>query len=411
MAPSAVPRAPRRAGIGLYFGVVQFFFAATWVVYVIYLPQLAAQAGIGKGAVATILMADQLIFVFADFATGVAADKVARVIGRLGLVALAATLLSCAAFFALPLVAPAGAPAAFIAVTALWAVTSSALRAPPLALIGKHAAKPDQPVLIALSVLGLGVASALAPFLALTLRGVDPRLPFALASAALAAVTLGLITAERRLARTAPDLPGTTDRAEVSRPARAPTALVLVTVALAALAFQVHVFIDSSPLYLRHAAAIELPLLAPVFWVGFNLALLPFSLAARRWPAARVLVAATVLAAAAAAATRVAPGLSSLVAAQCITGAGWAGAVVAAFAWATSRKARAGALAGALSSLLALATLIRMGSVAAGWPQAADLQQTVAWWPAVGWIAASALLFAGWRWRGPRDATGDGSPT
>ena len=165
MAPGTAPHLPSRArvGVGLYLGVVQFFFAATWIVYVIYLPQLAAQAGIGKGAVATILMADQLIFVFADFATGVAADKMARVVGRLGLAALAATLLSCAAFLALPLVAPAGAPAAFLAMTAVWAVTSSALRAPPLTLIGKHAAKPSQPWLIALSMLGLGVASAIAP--------------------------------------------------------------------------------------------------------------------------------------------------------------------------------------------------------------------------------------------------------
>ena len=41
---------PASAGIGIYLGVVQFFFAATWVVYVIYLPQLAAQAGIGAAA-------------------------------------------------------------------------------------------------------------------------------------------------------------------------------------------------------------------------------------------------------------------------------------------------------------------------------------------------------------------------
>jgi hypothetical protein len=186
---------------------------------------------------------------------------------------------------------------------------------------------------------------------------------------------------------------------------------VLVAVGLAALAFQAHVFIDSAPLYLRHAAAIELPLLAPVFWVGFNLALLPFSLAARRWPTARVLVAATVLAAVAAAAARLAPNLSTLVATQCIAGAGWAGAVVAAFAWATGRSARAGALAGALSSLLALATLIRMASVAAGWPQAPDLRDAIAWWPAAGWLAASALLFSAWRWHTRRSADRLGAVT
>jgi hypothetical protein len=385
------------AGVGLYLGVVQFFFAATWIVYVIYLPQLAAQAGIGKGAVAAILMADQLVFVFTDYATGVFSDRIARIVGRLGLVALAATLVSCVAFVALPFVAPAGAPAAFIAVTAVWAVTSSALRAPPLALIGKHAAKPAQPVLVALSMLGLGVANAAAPFLGLTLRGIDPRIPFALASAALAAVTLGLVAAERSLARSrpAPAASGTDARGE---PRVAPAPLVLVAVGVAALAFQVHVFIDSTPLYLRHAVATELPALAPTFWIGFNLALLPFTLAARRWPTVRVMIAATVLAAVAAGAARLAPNLPLLVTTQGIAGAGWAGAMVAAFAWATGRCAGSGTFSGALSSLLALATLIRMASVAAGWPQAPDLHDAIAWWPAAGWLVASAVVFIGWRW-------------
>jgi hypothetical protein len=75
--------------------------------------------------------------------------------------------------------------------TLIWAVTSSALRAPPLSLVGKHAARPAQPVLVALSLLGLGVANAMSPYLGLTLRGVDPRIPFLLSSVALALVTLG----------------------------------------------------------------------------------------------------------------------------------------------------------------------------------------------------------------------------
>ncbi len=187
--------------VGLYLGVVQFFFAASWIVYVLYLPQLAAQAGIGKAAVAWILMADQLVFVFADYASGVAADRVSRAVGRIGQSVLAATLVSCAAFLALPFVAPGASPAIFLALTLIWAVTSSALRAPPLSLVGKHAAKPTQPVLVALSLLGLGVANAMSPYLGLTLRGVDPRIPFLLSSVALALVTLGLVAVERKLAR------------------------------------------------------------------------------------------------------------------------------------------------------------------------------------------------------------------
>ena len=395
------------AVVGLYLGVVQFFFAATWIVYVVYLPQLAAQAGIGQGAVAAILMADQLVFVCADYATGVASDRVARLVGRLGLTALVATLLSCVAFFALPWVAPAGAPVAFIAATMLWAVTSSALRAPPLALVGKHAARPAQPLLVALSMLGLGVANAAAPFIGLALRGVDPRLPFALASAALAAVTLGLVAAERKLAGSGPRDAGAEpkDREVTTRP-QAP--LFLVAVGLAALAFQVHVFIDSGPLYLRHAPAVQLPMLSPVFWIGFNLALLPASWAARRWPTARVMAVATIVAAAGAGLARAAPGLPLLLAMQFFAGAGWAGAVVAAFAWATRHGAAAGKFAGALSSLLAVATLIRMAGVVAGWPQAPDLRDAIAWWPAAGWLAASAVVFGARRWRRRRGSARQG---
>ena len=384
-------------GIGVYLGVVQFFFAATWIVYVLYLPQLAAQAGIGKGAVAWILMADQLVFVFADYASGVAADRVSRVVGRVGLAVLAATLVSCAAFLALPFVAPAAPPPVFIALTMVWAVTSSALRAPPLALLGRHATKPTQPILVGLSLLGLGFANAFQPYLGLTLRGIDPRIPFALSSAALALVTLGLVAAERGLARIA------AARAEpVSAPAAilassaGPAPVVIAAALLAALAFQVHVFIDSAPLYLRQAPPTQLPMLSPVFWIGFNLGMLPLSLAAKRWPAARVMGMSALVAAMASGLATAAPNLSALIATQFVAGAAWAGVIIAAFAWALTRggAGHAGAFAGAISSVLALATLARMGSVAAGWPKAPGLRDALAWWPVVGWLAASAVVIA-----------------
>ena len=75
------------------------------------------------------------------------------------------------------LVAPAGA-VAFIAVTTLWTITSSALRAPPLMLLGKYAAKPSLPYLSSLAMLGLGIAGAISPYLTVTLRTLDPRIPF-----------------------------------------------------------------------------------------------------------------------------------------------------------------------------------------------------------------------------------------
>src|SRR5471030_2246590 len=121
--------------VGLYLAVVQFFFTITWTVYVIFLPGLAAAAGIPKQTVIFILMLDQLIFAGMDLAMGVMADLVSRVVGRLGHIVLGVTLLSCVAFLLLPLAAPRGAGWLFIALIVLWSASSSVLRAPPLMLL------------------------------------------------------------------------------------------------------------------------------------------------------------------------------------------------------------------------------------------------------------------------------------
>ena len=63
---------------------LQLFFALTWVVYVIYLPALAAQAGIDKRFVPWILMMDQAIFIACDWAAGVYADRVGNAMKRIG---------------------------------------------------------------------------------------------------------------------------------------------------------------------------------------------------------------------------------------------------------------------------------------------------------------------------------------
>lgn len=103
--------------LGLYLAVVQFFFALTWTVYVIYLPKLAAQAGISGKQILLILILDQLIFTLMDFAMGVMADRVARVVGRLSYLILGVTLTSCLAFILLPFAAPQGSPLLFLTLT------------------------------------------------------------------------------------------------------------------------------------------------------------------------------------------------------------------------------------------------------------------------------------------------------
>lgn len=381
--------------VGLYLGVVQFFFAATWIVYVIFLPQLVAQAGLPKQAFLWILMADQLVFVLADWASGVAADRVGRITGRVAHLVIGATLVSCAAFIAMPFVAPGGSPVALLVLIAVWAVTSSALRAPPLALVGRHVARPAQPVLLACSLLGIGVANAAQPYLGLMLRGIDPRVPFAVSSLSLALVTLGLVVAEGRLASAASAAPAVKAPAASAPSPTEPISPFLVAALFAALAFQVHVFIDSAPLYTKLAGAASLPTLMPLFWVAFNVAMFPCSLACKRWPAHRVMAVAALLCAAAALASRSAPTLQLLIGAQLVAGAAWAGVLVAAFAWSLARggSARSGTWAGALSSVLALAALARLASVSAGWPKDPDLASALFWWPFLGWLLASGVIF------------------
>ena len=50
-----------------------------------------------------------------------------------------------------------------------------------------------------------------------------------------------------------------------------------------ALGFQLHFGINSAPLFLRFAKPSDLDLLMPVFWIGFNIAMLPASLFTRRF--------------------------------------------------------------------------------------------------------------------------------
>src|ERR1700679_1366172 len=98
-------------GAGLYLAALQLLFTLGWTVYAIFLPQLAGAVGIPRTAVIWILLLDQVIFAITDYAMGVAADRVARLVGRLGHWVAGVTILSCLAFLALPWVAGLG-PAA-----------------------------------------------------------------------------------------------------------------------------------------------------------------------------------------------------------------------------------------------------------------------------------------------------------
>jgi len=372
--------------LAVVIGVVQFLFAVTWTVYVIYLPQLAEQAGVARSWVPWILAADQAIFALCDVATGFWLDRVRASFARIGGWILGVTLVSCAAFLALPFIGVS--PALLLAAIVVWAVSSSALRSPPWALLGKHAAKPAVPWLSTLALTGTAVAAALAPYLGMALRGVDARVPFVVSTLTLAAAVVVLLVAERRLVP-APEA------AEESPPPAARTVLVFFVALLAmAYGFQIHFTFNSAPQYLRFAQPPDLAWLMPVFWIGFNLAMFPVSRVVKSRGALPVM---TVAAAAGAIATlgcALAPGLYSLAAGQFLTGACWGAACVAAYTWAVDagRASRQGRFLGTLFAMFALATLSRIALNASGVAAAPEIKGLLQWLPEMAWLAAGLLL-------------------
>ena len=381
---------------GIYLAILQLFFTLSWTVYAIYLPRLASQAGIPRSAVILILMLDQAIFTLADFASGVAADKVSKTLGRIGYWVAGITLVSCAAFLALPYIASAGT-AAFLALTITWAVTSSALRAPPLMLLGKYCAKPSHPYLSALAMLGYGIAGALAPYLGVTLRDIDPRWPFLLASVSVAVTACGLIAVERVLARQ----PAAWKPAPAAAPRAvgtlsAPALLFALAMVMLALGYQLHFAINSGPLFLRFAKPADLEWLIPVFWIGFNLAMFPATLITKRWGGYAVMGAAALLGALAILGAAIAQGLGMMIAAQFVAGAAWGCILMSAFtvAFALGENGAEGRMSGLLFSALALATFARMAGVASGLQADPGFAPLLQWLPILCWALAGATLLA-----------------
>ncbi|MDP2396790.1 MAG: MFS transporter [Burkholderiales bacterium] len=373
--------------IGVYFALLQLLFTLTWTVYIIFLPRLAAEAGIPKSWILWILIADQLVFVIADWLMGARADRMSRVVGRLGPRLALVTLLSALAFLLLPFAAPLASPLLLLSLTFLWTVTSSALRAPPLMLIGKYAASGARPVISGLWLFGFGIAGAVAPYLTIALRDADPRLPFALASVSVAIAACALGWAERSLAASA-------QTAETPARKPLPIAGFLAVVALAALGFQVHFSLSSAPQYLRFVPAEQLGYLMPAFWAGFNLAMLPLTLLIRRYGDFRVLAAGTLAGTIAVLYAPQATSLSTLVAAQIAAGAAWAAVMFGAFgaAMLLGRSGREGFATGGLFSMLAFAAMLRILLIATQLNQDAGLQQALIYLPAACWGAASMLL-------------------
>lgn len=370
---------------GVYLAVLQLVFTLGWTTYLIYLPKLCAEVGIAPSTVILILMMDQAIFTITDTAMGMAADRISILVGRLGLFVGILAAISCAAFIALPYVAGTGPGAKvwLIALIVIWAAASSALRAPPLTLLGKYRAQPSVPFLAALAMLGYGIAGAVSPYLGVVLRDHDARLPFVLSGAVLLLTALAFSGIERRVA-------AEVQPERLASPARrlgTVPMLMIASMVLLSLGYQLHFNINSAPFYLRFAKSDDLQWLMPVFWIGFNIAMFPASIVVKHRGGLIVMGAAGLLGAFAIVAAEIAGSLNVLIVAQFMAGAAWGCMLMSAVsaALAIGETGAEGKVTGLVFSALALATFARMTAVAGGLQKLPDYAPLVHWAPVACW--------------------------
>jgi len=377
--------------LAVVVAVVQFLFGTTWTMYVIYLPQLAQNAGIGREWVPWILVADQLLFAAMDVVTGFWIDRVRAALGRFGLWMLAGTIISGAAFLALPYAPNAAGASAGVLLFAIavWALTSSALRSPPWALLSRYAATPSVPWMSAVVLLGTCLASAIAPYLGIALRGIDPRVPFISSTLTLAAAVIVLFLAERRLP------PNPAAEPKPAPPLRSP--FYFAGLLILAFGVQVHFALGSAPRYLHFAAREQLPYLIPLFWIGFAAAMTFAGRIVRRWGAADAIAIAAALGALAMLGAAFAPTLGLLIAVEIVAGASWGLASVAVYSAAVAfgRTGKEGRFLGSLFAVLAVAVAARIALAGSGAAQSHAFSVVQPWLPQTLWLCAGLVVLAG----------------
>jgi MFS family permease len=379
---------------------VQLFFTLSWTVYVIFLPGLLKQAGIDLTWLPWILIADQLLFMVADIAIGIALDRSKRAMVALSRWLVASVLASCALFALLPFLAGNVASPLLIATLFVWVVLSSVLRVPPLVLLSQSlpprapGARLSKP--IAAYLFGIGVASAIAPYLTVMLKNHDPLLPFVLASIALAVTTLFL--RQQLVAQAVTQKSDTT-----SEHTPMPFAFawpILIAVALFAFGAQLHAAINSAKLFKAAAPGISLDWLMPLFWAGFSVTLFPAS----QWLAERKsftqpMWLAGVIGGSVLGACAFVPPLPLLITLQIFAGATWA-VVMLCVMTAASRFGRSGREGGWMGATLALFALATAGRIALVLTMSGNntIATQLPWMAALCWMmAATIIAWFGWR--------------
>lgn len=375
----------------LYLAIIQFVFVSTWTLYVVFLPELLLRAGIEKFWLPRILLIDQLLMVVFDFSFGVAAARGMQQYGRIAPVILGISLASCLAFLLLP--QAGGSAPLLLGLTVAWVISSSALRAPLYALLSRHAATSERASIAGAMTLGIAAAGALAPWLGMQLKGLDPALPFVVSSLVLAALVLPLSAAEHAAGIK-------TDNSEAPTQTNpVPAGSFFILLLAGALAFQIFFNLAAAPGYVRHFGSGALIWLMPLFWIGVAAGSLMAGPLGRRTSPVAAFTAGCILSAIAALLFQYGDAAPLTPIGQTLGGIGWGVALCSAFSIAERYSTGNGGarMVGALFSMLALAAVTRIGLNLAG------LADTALLMPGFLWLIAGATLLVAMTRKPPRD--------
>lgn len=371
----------------LSLALLQALVVTMWTIYALFLPGLLEQVGLPATLLPWLVLIDQGLFLLADIAMGLATDRISRVFGRLGPWLAVASTLCCLAFLAIPLVATGPERQNWLmGAVVVWVVCSSALRGPPLALLGKRSMPSAIPALSAMVLLGLALARVAVPYVQIQLRQLDPRWPFAITSGVLLLVVLVTVVLERR-----GEIPTKTEKSPDSP--RRGSMLVLAATLLMALGIEIHGFLQSRTLLEQFASPEQLPWLSPTLWVGCSLGLWLAAWRLRREEARALLPVLALLGAAGWCLVVFAPTLEFLLVGLACTGLAWGGCMNALVSeLLLGGGGREGLRLGLWSATLALAALLRVGLVVTG--VAATIPVLV---PGLLWAAVALVLILRWR--------------
>ncbi|MFM9881814.1 MAG: MFS transporter [Burkholderiales bacterium] len=377
---------------GLATGTILFALALSWTTYAVYLPQLAKAAGIPASFVPWMLALDQLVFAAADWASGAYADRTLAIMRGLVPTLVLVTMISTIAFAMLPLIGPLLGADGFFFLTITWVVTTAALRAPPMAMLGNYATPIARPALAALSTIALALAAAIAPYLAMTLRSIDPRLPFALAAIAVMTAALGLFHVDRTLPKSIKmELP----QRSVRQPRQySPSTPVFAAIALTlAIGFQAQVLMSAGQLA-RVLPKDLIEYYMPLFWGAFAAGGVIAAILFKRVDARITMVAASLAAASGALLGAIATTAQLVSIVHIVVGIAWGVLLTGLFATALTSGpvGTAGRAAGIVFAALALSAFMRIAVATAGWQGSPVIGDALAWIPGLAWLTGAALI-------------------